>query len=77
MGLRPRPTDKNEKRENDFRQSGRGWKPPHSCGGKERSSAPGKVQIPIVRFSAGMADSRAKQAAEKRAEATSEAQDDV
>jgi len=29
------------------------WEPPHSCGAKERFSAPGKAFSLIVRFSAG------------------------
>ena len=50
---------------------------PRIYAGEERSSAPGEAQLSIMRFSAGIADSGAKQAAEKRAEATSEAQEDV
>ena len=68
MGLRPTQVD-----ENGMERCGS----PRIYTGKERFSAPRKLGIPIVRFSAGMANSRAKQAAEKRAEATSEAQEDV
>ena len=64
--MRLQPTQGNEDR-------GR----PRVYAGEERFSAPVKAQLPIMRLSAGIANSRAKQAAEKRAEATSKAQGDV